>query len=349
MFGVLRGVDSAANQVRLRAISGVFTLLGVNSARPNTYWSPGLNPTHTIHSATRGSRVYPLAPAANPVGGTFGSCAASKLLTHALHLGLSINSMAEMWVGAPQGVRTDGQLQASCDNCRRYLGEMLCEYGPLARSDAYPAGGVVPDPNGMPPNFGFRRTKEIQIWRMPMTPRSSRNRVYPHLAARGAGRNSSLYETELADLEILARTRFSGIHRAFLRRFGNSVGGLDFGPVDPTAPALREVFEATTGSLPPGYELFAVSREDPYLDVFLVGQEPDELQIGTSYSVFGGDFGDLDVAGLTVVSGSLTELLCYIPYVHTRYEPKPMKFMLSNRSPCQAPCRSSTRSSRTTA
>ncbi len=155
MFGVLRGVDSAANQVRLRAISGVFTLLGVNSARPNTYWSPGLNPTHTIHSATRGSRVYPLAPAANPVGGTFGSCAASKLLTHALHLGLSINSMAEMWVGAPQGVRTDGQLQASCDNCRRYLGEMLCEYGPLARSDAYPAGGVVPDPNGMPPNFGF--------------------------------------------------------------------------------------------------------------------------------------------------------------------------------------------------
>ncbi len=140
-------------------------------------------------------------------------------------------------------------------------------------------------------------------------------------------------ETELADLEILARTRFSGIHRAFLRRFGNSVGGLDFGPVDPTAPALREVFEATTGSLPPGYELFAVSREDPYLDVFLVGQEPDELQIGTSYSVFGGDFGDLDVAGLTVVSGSLTELLCYIPYVHTRYEPKPMKFMLSNRQP----------------
>ncbi|MGD0363945.1 MAG: hypothetical protein ABSC93_23935 [Bryobacteraceae bacterium] len=154
MFGVLRGVDSAGNPVRLRAISGVFTLLGANSARPNTYWSPGLNPTNTIHSATRGSRVYPVAPALNPVGGTFGSCAASKLLTHALHLGLSVSSMAEMWVGAPQGVRTDGQLQASCNNCRRYLGEMLCEAGGAARSDAYPAGGL-PDPNGMPPNFGF--------------------------------------------------------------------------------------------------------------------------------------------------------------------------------------------------
>ncbi|MFN7995750.1 MAG: hypothetical protein U0Q18_19220 [Bryobacteraceae bacterium] len=155
MFGVLRGRDAAGNLIRLRGISGVFSLLAGTSARPNSYWSPAVNPTHTIHSATRTSRAYPVAPAANPVGGTFGSCAASKLLTHALHLGLAIDSMAEMWIGATQNGRIDGQLQASCNNCRRYLGEMLCEYGAAARSDAYPAGGVVPDPNGAPPNRGF--------------------------------------------------------------------------------------------------------------------------------------------------------------------------------------------------
>ncbi|MFN7995749.1 MAG: hypothetical protein U0Q18_19215 [Bryobacteraceae bacterium] len=142
-------------------------------------------------------------------------------------------------------------------------------------------------------------------------------------------------ESDIERLESVARTRLSDIHRAFLRRLGKSVGSFDFGPVDPTAAALEEAYEATSGALPSGCELFAVSREDPYLDVFLVSQGTGEPAIATAYSVFGGDFASLDPHDMTIVAGSLSELLCYMPYVQSRYEPKPLKFMFSNRQPVE--------------
>lgn len=152
MFGVLRGQDSAGNAVRLRAISGTFP--GVGSAQPNIYWSPPPPVPVTISNATRGVTAYPTNPL-QVIGNTFGHCAATKLLTHALHLGLSIDSMAEIWVGRTQNNRVDGQFQASCDNCKIYIGRMICEQGGGQRTDAFPFVLPAPDPAPAPPNLGF--------------------------------------------------------------------------------------------------------------------------------------------------------------------------------------------------
>jgi len=142
-------------------------------------------------------------------------------------------------------------------------------------------------------------------------------------------------DAEIDELESSRGIRFSEIHRTFLKRMGNGVGGLDFGPADPTLAALRQAFENTTGSPPPDCELFAVSGDDPYLDVFLLRRGEGEPAIGLAYSVFGGDFESLDTEGMSIVAGSLSELLCHMPYVRARYEPKPLKFTLTNRQPVE--------------
>ena len=152
MFGVLLGTNQAGQQVKLRAISGSFPYR--NTEQPNQYWSPGLPNRLQIPSATRGTRNYPAYPNHNFVGLTFGTCAASKLLSHALRLGLSIDSMAEIWIGEDAHGRQDAALQASCDSCRRYIGEMLCEAGGNARTDVYP-NAVVGVHRGLPPNRGL--------------------------------------------------------------------------------------------------------------------------------------------------------------------------------------------------
>lgn len=153
MFGVLLGQNQAGQQVKLRAISGSFPFR--NTEQPNHYWSPGLPNVLSIPSATRGARNYPAYPAANFVGQTFGTCAASKLLSHALRLGLEIESMAEIWIGETAFGRQDAALQASCDGCRRYIGEMLCESGPNARTDAHAGAGGGGPHVGVPPNRGL--------------------------------------------------------------------------------------------------------------------------------------------------------------------------------------------------
>ncbi len=161
MFGILRGRDQGGNQVRLHAISGQFPAIG--TAQPNAYWSPLLPNRLQISGATQGQFNYGIAPHVGGTANRFGTCAASKLLTHALHLGLGLDSMAEVWVGPTRNftangaahARQDGQLQASCDQCRIYLGRMLCDQGAIARHDAFPFVLPNPDPQPQPPNHGF--------------------------------------------------------------------------------------------------------------------------------------------------------------------------------------------------
>ncbi|WP_437741124.1 hypothetical protein WME73_37430 [Sorangium sp. So ce302] len=142
MIGVLRATRMNGTQVRLRAVSGNFAGLG---APPNGYWSRHSNNRYRIFSASRGFRDY--APAA--VGPTFGRCAASALLAHALDFGLRVTSMAEIWVGPTAHGRQDGQLQASCPSCRRYLGHLLCTQGGQQRGAPFNTNSVLP------PNQGF--------------------------------------------------------------------------------------------------------------------------------------------------------------------------------------------------
>lgn len=138
-------------------------------------------------------------------------------------------------------------------------------------------------------------------------------------------------EEEIGEFESSREVRMSEIHRAFLRRMGRNIGAVDFGRNDPTLPALREMYEQTEGELPVGYELFAVAREDPYLDVFLLhssaGEEP---AVGRCYSVAYSDFYKISSRTMRIVCGSLSELLCHGPYVKARYEPKPFQVTLTN-------------------
>jgi len=150
MIGVL--VGSNVNGVHvLRAISGMRQVF-LRSERVNPYWSPPLHRHHTIPSATRGGRYY---PEANPQGATagdwatFGKCAATALLSHALALGLEVHCMAEAFIfPGNQHSRRDADstdIVPSCHNCRRYLGRMLCEYGGGPRTNAYTSVPVPPN------------------------------------------------------------------------------------------------------------------------------------------------------------------------------------------------------------
>ena len=150
MIGVLMGVDNAGQVWRLRAVSGMFPGLAAGAplwGAPNQYWARKLPNRGTIHSASRGSRNYNIGGMAQNIKGTFGQCAATHLLSQALHLGLQVTSMAEMWIGPTKGTKVDGQLVASCPACRTYLNHMLCDSGGGARGNPYAAFA--------PPNRGY--------------------------------------------------------------------------------------------------------------------------------------------------------------------------------------------------
>jgi len=149
MVGVLIGVDGNGQRYLLRGVSGAFKGAATVNGAANAYWARALLQHWKIHSASRGVTTY----GGYQNGKTqFGKCAAARILSYALHLRLKIESMAEIWVGATQNDRHDGQLQASCTFCREYLGKMLCDRGPQARGDPYP--GAANDP----PNRGLMIT-----------------------------------------------------------------------------------------------------------------------------------------------------------------------------------------------
>jgi len=126
MIGVLRGVDGAGTAYLLRAVSGDFV---GHTAPVNAYWSPHVRYYDDTPTASRGLWTNAHAPQRSQ----YGRCAATALLSHALHLNLRVDSMAEAWFGQPAG-RTERQLQTSCNFCRMYLPRMLCDNGPNART-----------------------------------------------------------------------------------------------------------------------------------------------------------------------------------------------------------------------
>lgn len=136
----------------------------------------------------------------------------------------------------------------------------------------------------------------------------------------------------LAALEAAMGRAPSDLHRRVLEHFG-APGALDIGPVDLSAEALAGAYEATEGAPEPGYELFGVSEEDPYLDLFLRHGAAPEPAVIAIPSVIGGDFGRLPVADAQLVSGALSEWLCLPALVRVRYEPKPFKATLAHAAP----------------
>lgn len=150
MLGVLRGFDANGDPVRLRAVSGGGPYEQAGAAG-HGYWSPG-DPfaDGNVPTASQGMRpdsdFKKLIEGKSP--GTFGQCAAPALITHALALGLRIDSMAEIWYGEPVKGKENGVLQPSCEKCRWFLGGVLCDRGNNPR--------VAPQrPWIVPPHRGF--------------------------------------------------------------------------------------------------------------------------------------------------------------------------------------------------
>ncbi|APR81034.1 Hypothetical protein A7982_06381 [Minicystis rosea] len=172
MIGVLIARDQAGLTYQLRGVSGSFPGNdgrpdhGPNYGAPNVYWSRKLSQHWVIPSASRGSRTY---NAYNGDDTSFGRCAATHILSHALHLGLEIVSMAEIWIGATMNNRQDGQLQASCDHCRVYFEHMLCDAGGGARTNPYvnapalPNRGLLVTIREQPTAFASAAPAQIQL------------------------------------------------------------------------------------------------------------------------------------------------------------------------------------------
>jgi hypothetical protein len=148
MIGVLVGTDRQGNRYRLRAVSGSFAgtsgapTVGNLHGAPNPFWCRKLDDSFNIPSATRGFRSYHQFESSDT---SFGQCAAAHLLCAALYLGLEIDSMAEMWIGGTKEQRVDGQLQASCGNCRIYFEHLLCDAGALGWTKPYSEAEPLPN------------------------------------------------------------------------------------------------------------------------------------------------------------------------------------------------------------
>jgi hypothetical protein len=137
MLGVLRGFDAKGDPVRLRAVSGGGPYEQAGAAG-HGYWSPGdpfPDVDGNVPTASQGLRPdsdFKKLIESKSLG-KFGQCAAPALITHALALGLRIDSMAEIWYGELVKGKEDGVLQPSCEVCRSFLGDVLCDRGDKPR------------------------------------------------------------------------------------------------------------------------------------------------------------------------------------------------------------------------
>ena len=301
MMGVLMGRNAAGNW-KLRAVSGAFPGVQFTAPRwgtPNAYWSRRLVNPLQIYSASRGVQAYPAHIWGNS---QFGKCAASHLLSHALHLGLEVLSMAEIWIGRtnPAG-RQNGQLVTVLQLLsrlpappavrpgRRGSRESVPRRLPSARTAA--AGGAEP---GILDERHRSRHRILRLVRRGISrahPRRSRGPDRRHRGGR--------FGRPLSD-----------VHRSYLERLGEHIAWLSFGAFDTSAVALLAAHQATSGTIPPEFDLFAQATDEPYEDIFLVDRgrgaplvEALNTRLGCSYDNLAGDEG-------TVIAGTLPEWIC---------------------------------------
>lgn len=119
MAGVLRCRDPATGKNRyLKQYSGGTDIRGF-PMKPK--------PSAPIEWKTVGGRKFKIERAEDFEGPAVGSCAAQKLISEAIRLGLQIQSMTEFWVGPKnQENRRDGHHYESCPTCKNLLPAMLC-------------------------------------------------------------------------------------------------------------------------------------------------------------------------------------------------------------------------------
>lgn len=117
-------------------------------------------------------------------------------------------------------------------------------------------------------------------------------------------------DEDIALLDVAARRPVSDVHRSFLQQMGRSLGPIDLGPVRCSSGALRAAHGVTDGTLPPELELFGVSGEDPYQDLYLHFQNEPEPRVILLYSMTGGSYEGADPSRAFVQAGSVAEMLC---------------------------------------
>lgn len=119
---------------------------------------------------------------------------------------------------------------------------------------------------------------------------------------------------QIASLEKLIGRPSSEVHRRFLERLGVSQGWLDWGAFNPSIDALISAYQRTRGTIPDGYEMFAVATDLPFEDAYLVAERGNPDLIVASYnSRIGCDFSNLAGDLGTSMAGSLPQLICNQP------------------------------------
>ena len=138
MLGVLRGKTGSDDDTWLYALSGDWPAtepweeaIALNRDRQDTFRTiPNFDGTITTYKKAQGPFSQ---NAIQDTWGKFGRCAATALLARASVLGLRDLEMAEVWLHVRPTLPTTGYLHlheiGSCEQCRRYLGRMLCEVG----------------------------------------------------------------------------------------------------------------------------------------------------------------------------------------------------------------------------
>jgi hypothetical protein len=137
MLGVLRGTHATRGTVTLYALSGEKQATAAWAAPIDLQEVGGVR---TIPNFKDPATGYDNAsnPFSTGIGDSFykfGKCAATTLLGNALALNLKDIEMAEVWLEMRDPAPTDADYPhlneiGSCEQCRRYLGRMLCEAGP---------------------------------------------------------------------------------------------------------------------------------------------------------------------------------------------------------------------------
>lgn len=145
MIGVLFAKHQTKGAVKLRAVSGQLANRFRSEADDQDqqdvarYWSPAVEysseEVRSISSATRGRKNFEPVERSTQEGTSFGECAATYLLSHALAQKLEILCMAELYfyptakgkIHDRDERATAKGLRKSCLNCKQYLGHMLCE------------------------------------------------------------------------------------------------------------------------------------------------------------------------------------------------------------------------------
>ncbi|WP_438039109.1 hypothetical protein [Sorangium sp. So ce128] len=122
------------------------------------------------------------------------------------------------------------------------------------------------------------------------------------------------------------------VHRRFLELLGADAAWLTLGPFDASAASLDEALAATRDAPPEGFTLFALGRDDPFEDLYLVESEGAEARLELINTRTGYSFANIAPDEGEVLAGSLSQLLCVSALADRSRHVLPIHSVLAERT-----------------